>query len=1125
MGVMPSVQRFLSGHNNLARAATVVASSVRASTAIERVAALRAGGGRVRLDGSYTGHEAAEIELELLAPAGAPPRASAVQFTGVGNGTLTVAAVDAGAPLQTLTLTLADLGIATTHAGLDVREVRLRAKVAGSAGNQVRVTVVPQLVRAASDWALLADWSPGQATQTGEQWDFGALALSPRDELDAASPRIQFGFDPQVYRPWRRLTPAGWEFGLSPALERAVAKGTPVFKVTGGYLVTVTDGATTETFGDVGAAQPEVVTFHDLLVQLAGSTLVEVAGVVVRDRAIGGQAAIDVPLRTSAWLRALGGAVALQDVQVPAGAPTQSVTVRCINADTVGAERWQVAGDVSGAMGVAQTGLPFAHAAIGFTVPARAALASTSGDWSFTTTWAPRDDDEGVPSICLRPFRLGVNAAPRTVTFRYQKRPPAECSCGSVPAPRLSLRCLGVQGGDAMALDVEYQSRLEALYDWRSDMLKANTDLAAPTRYRRMDMDLVDAASRAFAEALAEVYEVAAARSEWDDALDELQADVAWLSGIDGGDGRYGLVQLGALWHAIGQWYEVTEVKRDGTVLGAAVAWTAPSGPTYGLPSRFDPVWDVALGADVTLTFDLTGHTGGAPELGYSWAVKLTRVAPPASPAPGDLPGGLGDAAHVEREQQLVRRYLARMDYVRALAGVVPKSDPSSSDAGGCWVDHGDAFWWVDTDGKYLPAFTNHAYISARRDADTGKPYSTMEFGFGLVVACAGRLKEGDTITLRIDRVDGARPYSVGDEAALQTVGAGAAWLTGGVDGTDELTWRVVGSVSGALPDLVAPTDGTPAPPYTAAGVTLQMALGGIAFALGDRFALAVEASQFRWRRAGQAWSAPTDVPAAGPAALADGLLAHFDVGAAPSFEPGDAYTFAVHQPWAASHVQDGQATAWGWAGAAATLTIDLGSAQPLGALALARYELPAGAAVSAELSADGVTWGAPLALTLGGPVALRFVDAVARHVRLSVSGAAGGRIGWVWIGQPLATTHHASACERRRRWALRHGEGVNPASLYAGRGDGWSLEWSPGAGNASRLTEVDVQALVALLDHAQQAGEPLIFVPHHGHPQDAALVRFAEDALAVTDLHAWQPDAAAARIMSATLALDPVFA
>ena len=368
MAAMPSVQRFLSGRHNLARTAALAASSVRASRAIERVAAQRSGGGRVRLAGDYTGHEAADVQVRISA-AGGVPRASVPQFVGVGNGQLTVAAVDAGAPLQSITLTLADLGVATAHAVLDVREVQLRARAPGAVGNSIRLSVEPRLVRTPTAWALLADWPAGTAVQTGPQWDFGGLPLNAQQELDAASPRIQFGSDPQVYRPWRRFKDGAWQFGLSPALERNVPAGTPVLAVTGGYVVTVTDGVASETFGDVDAAQPAIESFHDLLLALADSALVEVAGVVAADRTVGGQAAIDVPLRTQAWLLALGGKVALAGVAVPPGAPTQAVTLRCINDDVVGAERWSVAGDVSGTLPVATTGVPYVSAAALFTVP------------------------------------------------------------------------------------------------------------------------------------------------------------------------------------------------------------------------------------------------------------------------------------------------------------------------------------------------------------------------------------------------------------------------------------------------------------------------------------------------------------------------------------------------------------------------------------------------------------------------------------------------------------------------------------------------------------------------------------------------------------------------------------
>lgn len=1108
---MPSVQRFLSGRNNLVRSAVLAASSVRPSTAIERIAAQRTGGGRVRLAGAYTGHEAAQVDVEIVAVGGIP-RASVPQFVGVGNGQLEVLAVDGGAALQALTLSLVDLGVPTEHARLDAREVQIRARASGAAGNSIRITVQPQLARTPTDWALLADWSAGAAVQTGGQWDFGGLPLSAKGEIDPASPRIQFGFDPQVYRPWRQYKDGAWQFGLSPALERSQPKGAAVYAVTGGYLVTVSDGVATETYGDVGASQPAVVTFYELLAALQASSLVEVAGVVAVDRAIGGQAAIDVPLRTEAWLMTLGGKVRLEGVTVPAQAPTQTVAVRCINADVIGRERWSVVGDVSGALAVATTGVAYESVAARFTVPAIDPATVGSGEWSFKYEPIPRDVGVGVPSVCVRPFKFGRNAKARTVTFRYQRRPPADCKCSDMPTPKVSDRCLGI-GDDSMTLDPEHASRLQALYEWRRDFFASNTAMGVPPpNYSAADMDFADAVVGAFAQALAEVHEEADARDEWDLALTAMQGDLVALGEL----GQYAMwprsstVQnnLSTLYAnpVTGKLYrclvQMTGVYTDQTALVDGGGWWA------------DPAASAWSAADSTpFTVAQAAVIGGAvATYQYIGAEKDLRF---------------GAETDAQARAQLVRRYAARMDYVRTLAGIVPKSESSSVDAGGCWIDHGDAFWWADVDGYYLPAFSNQAYVSARRNTDTGVAYSTMEFGFGLVVACPDRLREGDSLTIRISQVDGERPYQVGDEAVLQTIAAGPAWLAGGVDGTDVQTWRVVGSAAGVLPDYMVPTDGSAIAPYAAAGAQLQLAPGGIPFVLGDMFSLAIEAGQYRWRHDGGAWSALTDIPPSGEGALADGLMVFFDAGAAPSFVPGDAYAFDVHQPWAVSHVRDAKASMWGWAGNGAFMVFDLGSVQELGAIALARYELPEGAAVTIEVSQDAVTWSAPLAMDVSRTVSVVFIELLlqARYLRVTIANAPGGSMGWIWAGQPLATDHHASTCKRHRRWAVGRGSGLNPAGLYAGAGDGWSLGWSSGDAVASRLLEADTQQLLGLLDWAQETDEPLLFAPHYLHPQDASLVRFAADALEVGDLHEYQPDAAGHRMLSAALELEPVFA
>ena len=1064
------------------------------------------------LAGAYSGHEAARVDVEIVA-AGGVPRASVPQFVGVGNGTLDVLAVDAAAPLQELTFTLADLGIPTEHARLDVREVQLRARVPGAVGNAIRVTVAPQLTRTATDWALLADWSAGTTVQTGTQWDFGALPLSAKGELDPASPRIQFGYDPQVYRPWRRYKDGEWQFGVSPGLQRNHSKGTTVYLVTGGYLVTVTDGVTTETFGDIDTGQPQIATFHELLVALQGSALVEVAGVVVADRAVGGQAAVDVPLRTQAWLYALGGKVQLQDVAAPPQAPTQTLLVRCINADIVGRERWSVSGDVSGALPVAVTGEPYESPGLHFMVPTITPSTAGTGEWNNYFTAASRQENQGEPAVCIRPFELGPNAKPRTVTFVYRARPPADCDCRTMPTPAISRNCLGTQEGDGMSLDPAHQTRLQALYAWRKDFIASNTEVHPRPLYAQHDMDFADAITDALALALGEVYEAAPALDEWDAAFDAMQTDLDKLEGMSAAAAT---LRTEMQHRPPYVWVNPSTRKAYLCIEGDPDAGlNGISEGSDGWVSPTDAVWD-----DSGDPFEVRFETGGQERVAIYRCLGDEK----------DMPGHLVERAQVrelmpQARVQLLRRYTARMDHVRTLAGIVPKSESSGGDAGGCWIDYEDRFWWVDPNGHYLPAFTNRAYHSARRDPATGKPYSTQEFAFGLVVACPERLIPGDQITISIALVDGERPYQVGDEAVIQTIAAGPAWLVGGVDGTDVQTWRVAGSVSGVLPDYIVPTDGSPAPSYDAAGALVRLALGGIPFVLGDAFALAVEAGQYRWRRDGGAWSPAADIPAAGGAALADGLVAHFDAGAAPSFTPGDAYTFDVHQPWAVGHVRDAHASRWGWGGADASIVIDLGEVRPLGAIALARYELPDGADVIVEASNDGAAWDAPIVLDVSRATAVRFVDMQARYLRVSVADAPGGSIGMIWAGQPVLTDHHASSCVRRRRWAVGRGGGLNPASLYAGVGDGWSLSWSPGDVMSSRLLEADVEQLVALIDWAQEVDEPLVFVPHYLHPQDAALVRVAADALDVGDVHEYQPDSGQWRRLTATLELEPVFA
>lgn len=1122
---MTSVQRYLSGHDNYVRTAALTASSVRPSTAVERLAATRAGGGRVRLEGAYTGQEPTDIDVEIVA-AGGVPRASVPTFAGVGNGTMTVLDIDGAAPLQGLTFSLRDLGVQTEHARRDVREVVIRARVAGAAGNSIRITVAPALTRTATEYALLSDWPAGARSQVGDQWDFGGLPLSASGELDVDTPRVQFGADPTVYRLFREYRDGVWRHGVSPLMERTVPAGTRVWAISGGYDVTVTDGVDSELYEGV-------VTFYELLSALGASDLVEVAGVVAADRRVGGQAAVDVPLRTSAWLLGATGRVRLEQVSVPAAAPTQTVTVRCVNADVVGAERWSVSGSVSGELDAAVTGRLYTSAAASFLVPPKAAAHKGGGEWSFKYDPVTRSETEGLPSVCVRPFRFGRNARARTVTFRYQRRPAVECSCSDMPAPLISARCLGLE--EIMDTNnPEYVSRVKDIYAWREDFIRANTQALAATSSStpvtstpEQGPFYIHAVFGSYASnvRLGAQYTT---RADAEAAAAALISATVVFSGWGYGNGSAFGTVAGLSWQHNSMMnsadYPPSQGGPDaGTVdvtavdVLAAVPPGVSGGITSAAPVRFlayerDLDW---MNSVIPIMLSALAQVFEHEDARALWDDLWTEVQAdlaPLSPTQDDL-----GADPAQRNARFLDRYLATVDNILLEAGILPKSD-ASLDAGGCWRDYPDeAYWWADVDGYYLPAFTNRAYISARRETESGRVYSTMEFGFGLLVACPERLRVGDTVTIRIHAVDADRPYQVGDVATLDTVAAGPAWLAGGVDGTDELTWSVFGSDAGALPDYVVPLD-APAPAYSAAGVELRIVPGGIPFSLGDRFAFAVEAGQFRWRRDGGSWSTSEDIPGTGVAALNDGVSAVFVPGAAPSFVPDDVFSFRVHQPHAVSHVRRGFDDAWAWVGASAALEIDFGEVRPVSALALARYSLPAGAAVTAELSVDAVDWSAPVPIDVTRSVAVAMLPtASARYVRISVAGGEDGLLGWVWAGVPASTTYHASRCEPVRRYAVSRGNGLNPAALYAGRGVGWSVAWD------SLLFDADVAKLVDIVDWMQAQGEPIVFVPHHLHPRDAALVRAGSDALELPDFHDYQPDDAGHRLLSAVLTLDPV--
>lgn len=1097
--------RLLANANNTVPAASVTASSVLAATRnVFPHPTSRQGNGQVVLSGGYTGANDAAIEIEIRPPSGSGVRVSSPLFAGAGNGTMEQPTAAPGSDAQAVTVTLVDVGTETTRAqAILYGDLLLRAKTAGDGGNALQLTVAPALTLSAQPvGALSAALNADTQEWTDARHDFGAVALLLDGTLPDTAPRLVFGRNPsRVYRHYKRWDGSQWRYGVSPKLAADHVTGSEVHTVTGNYTAGLSDGVTTESY-------PGIVTLYDLLTALSASALIEVIGAIANDRKPGGTAAVDLPIRTTSL--ALPATASdpkrmpgLRAVIATPSARTETLTIECVANAPIGAERWAVRSRVFSALTEAVTGIPYTDGPAQFTVPIvprNATSPPVDGVIAITRRSFPRptDDKIGIPALCLDRPVLGAKSSGKTLKLVWSARPPAECDCKeSNVLGRPNPVCLGVgittdDGGASMAtLVADYQSRLILLYQKRRDFIVSNTEKASGGELRsaEYDIQLMEQAATLFAQCLAELFAdsdapATAALTAWDTALTGLDADLTSL-----------------------------------TALGTVAA------PTAIAPLAPNTAYDVG---DVATIFSFgygrcigAGTTGVATD-GYridfgttAWA-KISRAEALATFTTDDI-NAIPDANNgfVFDIETFVRRYQSAMDHVRALAGLVPKSEASRA-GGMCWRDPGESFYWEFDEEAYLPAFNNVYYHSAVLDAD-GNPLSTQEFGFALRCGCPERLKLGDTLILRIGvggdvKID--YPYQIGDRYEIPLIGGGPLDFSGGITGTDTLTWRVESSTQ-TLPDYLLTLAELA---YSAGGLGFAIHRGALAFALGDQFRFAVETGgQWRWRKDGGAWSADADI--ADSAALAEGLTVAFVSGAAPSFENGDVYRYTVRQPHSPSHVQSAHGETWRWSGATATLTLTFPADQPVSVLGLLRHELIAPAAVTVTLlDAADVVLHSFVPLIRPGPL-LEVLDepVTARKLSISLTDADEMALGWVYAGLPFFTRHQPSIT-LKRHWAMERGSERNPRGAYLGRGVSGEIQWE------NWLMQSEFDDLLALLDACKQDGDaPLVLVPNVEIPGEAALARVDSDALEVSDVFDFQPNPNERRLLSFVLPLAPV--
>ncbi|MFH1493728.1 MAG: hypothetical protein ABIG70_02905 [Pseudomonadota bacterium] len=789
-------------------------------------------------------------------------------------------------------------------------------------------------------------------------------------------------------------------------------------------------------------------------------------------------------------------------------------------------------------------------------------------------------EDEFEPPICVTSMALGPEAVDQSVTLVYRERPKTgDCACASMAAPDLSGKaCLtgslfNSQGGN---MDPGHIARLSRIGAWHRDAVAGNTSIntGGELRTSRNDLELAASARDAFADCLADLYTSGtlswpawASDAEtaeyamiaesgwrylaittgttgstpptwpttigetvvdgtvtweamdkvpeklWDDALASLKADWALLDTMSSGLLETAITITQGSTVAVG---DIVRTEATTAYHSSAVYRMLEAG-TFGTDVDYSGIW--WTGSDIPGTVGVLQVRTGLgiidPPLR---AVLLIPDGVLSSEedidAPGYVSGGISGAVN-----DFSQRYIASMDAVRAAAGISKKADASKVAGDGCWRDTGAPFWWEITGssgGAYAPAFTNEPYFSCR-DAGSGY-FSTHEFAFQINVKCEASLKDGDQVTLSIGDAGWPSTYQVGDTLYLPVIAAQDLYLAGGNDGDNIQTWHVDGSMAGAFPPYLLDLDSPD--PYSTNGLQFTITPGGIPFEAGDLYKFAVEGGHYRWRKDGGAWSVPGEITAS-PVPISDGLSAAFSTGSAPSFMAGDLYRFRALQPAALSNVINPDVEAWRWIGSTATLTASLGSGQSIDCAAFAFHTLPGSAIVTLFGGMDGNTWDWSEDIPWrAGVMAKLFSAKTAALLKLEITSASGGAIGWAWAGQAFATENHAE-CQLRRDYSVERGAGMNPSAAFLGATRSGEIAWQQGV-----LMDADMSGLLAMLDHIKtNDDEPMILIPQHTRPEEAYPVRVLMDEIDMPEDGGYQPNSGIDRRYGMKLSVKGVVA
>lgn len=1041
-------QRFLANDRNLVREATLAPSSVYpVEDLVLSLPVARDGSAQAILSGAYSGDEEAVYELEIVDTTAAVARVSAPVFAGAGSARLVDLAA-AGVTAQDIAVELTDAGKPATYAAVSLEGVTIQARNEGAAGNDLRIEIDQTgLVFETTDYALLTDLQAGQGSPTG---GLEGAGFDWDTAVLGADNLIPVTAHRLVFGEDRSTIYLAYK---QYADNRWLYHFVPEIKraIPKGAPVLFVTGGRAVTIAD-GSSPDEtytgVATVYDLLTQIrASSQIVTVEGVVANDRSPTGQAALELLARTDAHIEPSTGTGSESSKGFESAFANSNARTELVTARC-----FAVTGKDHP---LARLGLERWQVSsslggvIGEAVTAEAFVDPDASRFGFTI---PRRLPPGYGVQKGRFSYVSVSYVARTGEVEPPPVCPVALTLGTAAVDQtVTLKWTKRPSGECacsgMAVPRIGGPCLGSFSEGGEDMGYSSANRARLVGLYEWYKDYVRSNTTMF---------------------DNGGSPTGQLSAIEDPAIRFPSgVQNESLKTVVG-WFEQTIVSLE--ELEEALS--------PDLRGAGETEWDAAL---QELQDDLDALTTGDSLLSFA-----------------------------------NERYRARLDLVLITAGISPlgKTDASTLQSGdGCWRDEGDSYYWsVDgsVNGGYAPAFANSPYYSSRRASDEGRFFATHEFGFQINVACPEQLEEGDTITLAIGDAGWPSTYQVGDVLTLPVIAAAPLYLAGGRDDDSEQTWSVTGSVDGPFAPWQFVPGASPTA-YSDAGLSWDIEPGGIDNAKGDRFTFAVEGGHFRWRKDAGAWSSPVDIPTS-PLALDAGLSVEFAAGAAPSFAAGDVYSFRALQPWAVSNVETPRPERWRWADESgpATLDIDLGSVLDLDTIAIALHTIPTGTTITLDGGdAAANEWTEPVTWRSGVIVQALSVARTARYLTLTIDDGADGSIGWLWVGEALATELSAEVQLRGAFKVARGGDGpLYQGGATLGRTRSAVVSWSEGA-----LTEDDAQALIAMFEHVKGADdEPIVLIPHVSRPEDAVLGRIIEDELEFTEISAQNRNTTASR-------------